>query len=308
VSIPSAQGLVILTIGILGIASPVKGQPGCSDPVCLKVEVPRSFSSQLTTHVTITNADGKPYPGLTKENLRVTIDGTVAEISEMYTRFSDSTRLGVVIVVDRSESIGEDHVSGIQNAVQQLTAPLAPSDQIGIVSTTEDTIQAMDPSTPRDSIERWSSSIRLEGNTALHDAVVYGTNMLQEIQATRKALILISDGEDTRSSATPETVRNVLHSTDWPVFVLGIGEEIESGRLRRLGSITNGEYFEGADHALMIYSRLVAHLRGLEYVITFPFEGDQTDPMHRLMVEIRYNEKVYSGVVVFGDNVFSGQI
>jgi len=307
VSTLGTKELGILAICMLGIVSPVKGQSGCSDPVCLKVEVPRSLSSQLTTHVTVTNSEGRPYPGLTKENLRVTVDGTVTEISEMYTRFSDSTRLGVVIVIDRSESIGKDHVSGMQEAVQQLTAPLAPYDQVGIVSTMSDTIQAMDFSTSRDSIERWSSSIQLGGNTALRDAIIHGANMLQDVHVTRKALIVISDGEDTRSSATPETVRDVLRPTNWPFFVLGTGDETASERLRRWASMTNGEYFEGADQALMLYSQLVAPLQGLEYVITFPFRRDRANPTHKLVVETRYDSTTYSGMVLFEDKILSGK-
>jgi Ca-activated chloride channel family protein len=61
--------------------------------------------------------------------------------------------------------------------------------------------------------------------TALYDAVYVGLNTIKEGTNTKKALLLITDGEDNRSRYTFSNVREFLRERDVQIFAIGIVSE-----------------------------------------------------------------------------------
>jgi Ca-activated chloride channel family protein len=61
-----------------------------------------------------------------------------------------------------------------------------------------------------------------DGNTALYDAIYLGLQKVRTGHNPRKALLLITDGEDNWSSYTRSEVREFLKESDAPLYVIGI--------------------------------------------------------------------------------------
>jgi Ca-activated chloride channel family protein len=89
-----------------------------------------------------------------------------------------------------------------------------------------------------------------KGATALYDAVYKGLNKLSEGNNARRALLLITDGEDNRSRYTYSNVKEFITEKDVQMYAIGISDgwnnyEAEQGRelLRKLAALSGGNSF-----------------------------------------------------------------
>ena len=85
-----------------------------------------------------------------------------------------------------------------------------------------------------------------KGSTALYDAVYLGLNKLKESNNPKKALLLITDGEDNRSRYTFSNVRDFIREQDVQLYAIGILDPATgAGRdaLAQLTDMTGGRAF-----------------------------------------------------------------
>src|SRR4029078_11292782 len=68
-----------------------------------------------------------------------------------------------------------------------------------------------------------------DGRTALFDAVYLGLEKLREGTAPKKALLLITDGEDNRSRYSFSNVRDFIKEQDVELYAIGIVSDYNSG-------------------------------------------------------------------------------
>jgi len=291
----------VLVCVLLCTASLVSAQP-----VQIRMATPRPVPyPDMSTRVSITNGEGSPYVGLREENIQLTVDGRRANLSNMYTVFADSAQLGVVFVVDRSGSMGEIPLRNVRRAIQYFSATFAPYDRVGLVTFDSDVRVPAPVGTSLQVFERRVDVIREGSDTALYDAVQRGSEMLNNASADRRALIIFSDGRDTRSALRREDVMQTLRVADWPVYAVGVGKEVVPESLQQFASTTDGRYVNGISRSNLtsLYTRLVRPLQGLHYVLQFPFNGDRYRPMHEIEVEVRYGGQPYRASLLFSDNI-----
>jgi hypothetical protein len=299
---------VVVLVALLLVPTVAWGQPAQSErpPVTITVFTPQAAPPDgLRARLSITDEDGTPYVGVRSNNLRVQIDGNPAPISTMHTVFADTANIGVVFVVDRSGSVGDGALQTMRQAMLSLTETFSPVDRVGLITFDGNVTVAAAPGTPLDQVRGEMRRLR-EGNdyTALFDAVQQGAEMLDSMNATRRALFVFSDGEDTRSTLSQSDVTETLDAVDWPVFAAGVGSSIQSQSLRQFASVTAGEYIERPSGRLSsFYRTLVAPLDGLQYVIQVPFTGERYQAMHRFRVETRYQGTNYAGTILFADRI-----
>ena len=87
-------------------------------------------------------------------------------------------------------------------------------------------------------------SVPTKGSTALYDAVYLGLNKLKESNNPKKALLLITDGEDNRSRYSFGDVRSFIREQDVQLYAIGILDPATgAGRdaLAQLTDITGGQ-------------------------------------------------------------------
>jgi VWFA-related protein len=80
----------------------------------------------------------------------------------------------------------------------------------------------------RELLERVFSRLRPDQGTALYDAAVEAVRRVAPGPAESKAVVLVTDGVDTASSATFELVREVARRSEVPVFSIGIGGDVSA--------------------------------------------------------------------------------
>lgn len=109
----------------------------------------------------------------------------------------------------------------------------------------------------------------------------------------RKAILLLSDGEDTGSAHSLSDTIEAAQSADAPVYTIGSDYAMARGlrpgpgilELQRLSQETGGAYFDAPEDPTEVFSQIEAELRHL-YVLSFAIpETDRDGKFHKLTVK-----------------------
>ncbi len=109
--------------------------------------------------------------------------------------------LAVVLVLDRSESLGEDftkvkdYASDFVDRIFRETGWI----QVGVVDFADD-VNTLPLTNRQNDVTDYISSLQQGRFTTLYEAVNRGVNMLQEVQAEAKAIVIFTDGTDNNSN------------------------------------------------------------------------------------------------------------
>ncbi len=145
--------------------------------------------------VIVTTQTGKRITDLKREDFRVFEDGVEQEIAGFA---ATDEPVAVALLLDTSGST-ENELANIQNAAIDFVNQLHPDDEVAIVSFADDVRLQQDFSMDRDRNEYGIKQTRSGGSTALYEAVWLGLEDVLKPITQRKALVLFSDGVDTRS-------------------------------------------------------------------------------------------------------------
>jgi VWFA-related protein len=86
----------------------------------------------------------------------------------------------------------------------------------------------------REEIRRRMGSLRLGGSTALLDGIMLARNELRRAHHDRKAIVIISNGEDNASRCSVSQLKEAMRETDVLIYAIGITDGYDSS-LRNQG-------------------------------------------------------------------------
>ena len=109
--------------------------------------------------------------------------------------------LNVVIVFDRSGSMGSNPLRAAKNAALAFIDALPAEVRIGLVSFSTDATLDVPISQDRGALSAAIESIDSDGRTSLYDAVILASTLFDP-EAERKVMVVLSDGGDNDSVAT----------------------------------------------------------------------------------------------------------
>lgn len=111
--------------------------------------------------------------------------------------------LNVVIVFDRSGSMGNDPMQAAKDAALAFSNALPPEVSIGLVSFSTEAIVDVPISQDRIALTSAINRLDSDGRTSLYDGLILASSLF-EATAERKVLVVLSDGGDNDSTATLE--------------------------------------------------------------------------------------------------------
>ncbi|MDR2923122.1 MAG: VWA domain-containing protein [Treponema sp.] len=137
----------------------------------------------------------------------------------------------ILFVLDISPSMAAIDMDGSNrfNAARRLLKDFAdrrPSDGIGLVAAGNDAALLIPPTTDRGILAERLESLRIGemGNgTALGMGIAIAAYHLEKSKAPRKAVVLISDGENNAGAIHPETAAAMLKEINASLWVIGVG-------------------------------------------------------------------------------------
>jgi Ca-activated chloride channel homolog len=207
---------------------------------------------------TVLDKEGHMVFDLAKDDFRIVENGKPQKILE----FGREERpITLAILLDTSGSMREG-MKEVHEAAKAFVETLGPDDQALLITFDDKVLlvqeQTSDKAKLKEAIE---STEALEG-TALNDALHAAYRKLRGIRG-RKAIILLSDGEDTTSQFSQQRVLEEVRGSSVLLYAVGIGSA-DKKLLRELSEVTGGRaYFaDKASELAGVYQQIALELRG----------------------------------------------
>ena len=174
----------------------------------------------INVTATVTDGEGRFISGLRKEDFRVYEDGEAQEI----TYFNhDRAPVSLGIALDTSGSMTSDKMSAARAAIDRFVYELLdPGDELFFLQFANRPMVVQEWTTDRRAISRAVARVLPAGGTALYDAIANALPVAGIGQHSKKALLVISDGNDTNSRVGVGELRRLIRASEVLVYALGV--------------------------------------------------------------------------------------
>ena len=213
------------------IVSPLAaGGPPSRPPACSPAWQPdgrpglsaRQFSSGVNlveVYASVTNERGEPVTGLTQGDFELRENGEVQAISNFA---AGEFPLSVAVALDRSFSMSGTRLALAKSAARAFLGELRPKDESMVLAIGSEVEVVAPLSTDR--ARQFDALARLDpfGTTGLHDAIIRAIDEVQ-VAKGRRALVLLSDGDDRYSRATAADALDRARRADVMIFPVALG-------------------------------------------------------------------------------------
>jgi VWFA-related protein len=180
----------------------------------------RSGVELINVTATVTDDSGRFVSSLQKGDFTLYEDGKQQEI----THFSNErVPVSLGILLDASGSMTPDKMSAARAAIDRLIFDLlGPEDELFFVEFANTPRLTQQWTTDRRALSRAVARVNPAGGTAIYDAVAEGLPFAEAGQNRKKALLVISDGNDTNSSTGVSELRQLIRESEVLVYALGV--------------------------------------------------------------------------------------
>lgn len=267
-----------------------------SDSDVIRIDVAR-----VPLLFTVTDRKNRFVTDLGRDDFRVFDDGWEQEIRE-FDRESDlPLRIGVIL--DTSNSIRARFKFEQEAAIEFLQNVLAEeSDRAFLVSFDTRAELIVDYTNDIEELSDGVRRLRAGGGTALYDAIYYACrDKLPEDQPKeqfRRALVVIGDGEDNRSTVTREDALEMAHKAEAVVYTISTnrtGHAATGDRtLRRFSSETGGRAYHPfqARDLQQSFANIANELRHQYFILYSPSQFVNDGAFHTVEVRTRHRNAI----------------
>jgi len=219
----AARGPVAAAVALLALATP--GLEGRQDqPPRFKAGV-----EVVSVSATVTDVNGRFVRNLTRDDFVIYEDG-VAQPVLFFSAERVPVSLGLAL--DTSGSMAGEKIRAARAALGKfLVDLLGPEDQVFVYRFSDEPVLVQGWTTDRRQLPRLLGDIHPSGETALYDTVAESIPLAQGGQHRKKALVLISDGNDTGSDTLFTDVQRQIRESEILVYAVGIDANAETGRV-----------------------------------------------------------------------------
>lgn len=223
----------------------------------------------VTLTLTVTDPYGRYVSGLTKNAFTINDNGVEQDISF----FSDSDApVSVGIIFDVSGSMSGQKIGKARKALERFITTSHPMDEYFLIAFSSRAQLLMDRTRDGEAVLSKLTLVKPKNNTALYDAVYLGVERVTRGSHQKRALMIISDGQDNASRYNFGEVRRLMKESDVVTYAVGITDSADmSGSLGvqgqafldELTSVTGGKSFYPQTDIEMdeIFERIALELR-----------------------------------------------
>ena len=164
---------------------------------------------------------------------------------------SEDVPISVGVIFDVSGSM-KDKIATARDAAATFLKTGNPEDEYFLVEFANRPEVAADFTTDITKLQSKLIMTPAKGMTAMYDSVYLGLEKLKEGSNPKKALLLITDGEDNRSRYTLQNVKDFVKEQDVQIYSIGVvdafNSQLGSGRsgramIEELADLTGGRAF-----------------------------------------------------------------
>jgi Ca-activated chloride channel family protein len=246
-SILTVAGLFLIGLPAAILASRAQASQETSadkkPPQTIRVDV-----ELVLVTATVTDSLNRYVSGLESQHFQLWED----KLEQKIEYFSaEDVPISVGVIFDVSGSM-KDKIATARNAAATFLKTGNPEDEYFLVEFANRPEVAADFTTDVTKLQNKLLLTPAKGMTAMYDSVYLGLEKLREGTNPKKALLLITDGEDNRSRYTFQNVKEFVKEQDVQIYGIGIVDEWNSqlsaghtGRamVEELADITGGRAF-----------------------------------------------------------------
>jgi VWFA-related protein len=216
-----------VSVAVLAFVTAVAGPGARQAPVASQQPPARDDPARFRSGIelvnvtaTVSDADGRFVSGLTGDDFEVFEDG----VPQTIVHFSNErVPVSLGIAIDTSGSMEGEKIRAARDALDRFLGDLLdPSDEIFLYRFSEIPTLLQPWTTDRRRLRRALGGISAGGGTALYDTVAETLPLLRVGQRQKKALLVISDGNDTSSETRPSELRQMVREAELIVYAIGI--------------------------------------------------------------------------------------
>ncbi len=258
-------------------AEPTPPEYDPAKPVKVKTDL-------VTLTLTVTDLYGRYVMGLNKDAFTVVDSNKEQEI----TFFSDTDApVSLGVLFDVSGSMSGEKIQKARKALSRFISTSHPSDEYFLIAFNSRAQLLLDRTRDGDAVLQKLTLVNPRQNTALYDAVYLGIERVTRGSHQKRALLIISDGQDNASRYNFGEVRRLMKESDVITYAVGIIDAGDAASqigmqgqafLDELTSVSGGKSFYPASDIEMdeIFDRISIELRH-QYSIGYSPKDFQPD-------------------------------
>lgn len=240
-------------------------------------------------YTTVTDKSGRLAAGLKASDFQVKEDGRPQKIDKFELVQNLPLQLGVVIDTSGSmiQSLGEAQ----RAAIDFLGAMVGPRDRCFALSFSDRPKLLMERTSDVGAVAEQLEGLIANGATSLHDAVVTSLYYFRGVRG-RRALVLLSDGEDTSSSLPFKDALEYARRSGVSIYAIGLRiGKADFGVRKKLDALaqeTGGRalYIDNAAELSSAYAEIENELRS-QYLVAYNSDQGSKQGFREIAVEVQ---------------------
>ncbi len=269
-----------------------------SDGEAAKVHATAEQKVQLATQlvnviVTVTDYYGRFVTGLARDHFDVFDD----KIKQQIAHFSDEDApLSLGIVYDVSGSM-KDRIVRSMHALKRFIETSHDDDDFFLIGFNDRPNLIQDFTNSADKVLSRLMFVQAKGSTALYDATYLAVEKAKQGRHAKKALLIISDGQDNNSRYTYKEVRTLVKEADVQIYAIGITDMGNDGLaglgrsiLEEVARMSGGRAFFPSAYneaeLIEICTRIALELRHQYAIGFYPTDVESDAKWHKVNVTV----------------------
>ena len=259
----------------------------------------RAEAREVTLHATVVDDRNHLVNNLDKTDFTVFENDKPQKITHFH---QEDFPVAIGIVIDNSGSMREKR-DAVNKAALNLVKASNPDDQVFVVNFNDEYYLDQEFTGDIKKLQAALEHVEARGGTALYDAIVASADYLTHSKLQRKALFVVTDGEDDASQETLEQAVHKLQQENGPVvYAIGLLGEEKSRRAKRalelIAERTGGiSFFPPTLDQVDEISRSIAHDIRNQYTITYAPSTPKTVAGYRT-IHVDAHAKPYKKLTV----------
>ena len=205
--------LIIVLLAATALAQSTTRQPQQEDKVVVGTNL-------VTLNVIVTDSKGRYVKGLSRDQFDV-YDNKVKQQIAHFSSDASPVSIGIVYEVHQSAT---EKTRAMLAAIKQFTSTLKNEDDFFFLAFSEHGSFVTDFVPSANQVLDHLQYVKPRGPSSLYDSIYFAADRLRTSRNLKKALLVISDGQDTSSIHNYDKLRNRLRTLDAQLYAIGIAD------------------------------------------------------------------------------------
>lgn len=282
--------LALLLINLPLVHLPERGaayayqEKGAADKVQDKVQLETQL---VSLNISVTDPLGRLVTGLRKEHFEIYDDKVKQQIAHFT---SIDAPLSIGIIYDVSGSMGSN-IGHSFHALRRFIETSHEDDDFFLIAFNDRARLVQDFTTSADEVLGRLMVVKPKNSTAFYDAVYLGIEKVLQGRHERKALLIISDGEDNNSRYSHRELRQRARESGVMIYGIAIPgpQGYGLGVMSHVAEFTGGRSFVMGDLGMSfmdICTRIALELRHQYSVGFYPTDAKSDIKWHKVRVKV----------------------